>query len=388
MSGMQSIELTSEHAMLQDSANRYLGEAYGFDQRARSIASPEGFDARQWRSFAEMGWLALPFPGSVGGADGTPLDLMLLMQSFGRALVVEPYFSTVVLGGLAVLASGSDEQQQRLLVPLIAGELEIAVGLTEPQSGYDNHDVTLVAEPRGDGFVLTGRKAVVLGAASADLLIVSARTSGARRERDGITLFIVKRQAPGMQLRTYQTIDGRRAADVSLDGVEVSTRDVLGAVGGAAGVIDRITTMGNIALLGEAVGCLEGALAQTAEYLNTRQQFGQKLASFQALRHRVADMFVVKEEARALSLLAAQSVVAGGSEAALAVSAAKAYVGEAGRKLCEDAVQLHGAIAIADEYIVGHYLKRLIAVDRMFGDASHHLDAYLAARGAFEGEAS
>lgn len=393
---MLKIDLTDEQIMLVEASSRYMTEEYGFRERTRVIASDDGYDREKWRAFARMGWLGLPFPEAYGGAGGTALDLLLLLQSFGRALVVEPYLSTVVLGGLTVLATGNEEQKQKLLPPLIAGDLQIAAGFGEPQSGYDIDDVLARAERRGEGYSLSGHKAVVLGAPSADYFIVSARTSGGQRDREGIALFLLQRSLPGISLRSYQTIDGRRAAEVRLDDVRVSGADLLGAPGKAASALAEAALMATVALLGEAMGCLEGAVAETAAYLNVREQFGQKLASFQALRHRVADMFVGKEEVKALCLLAAGSIAtrngsgngpdngADNGSAVEAVSAAKAYAGQVGRKVCEEAVQLHGAIAITDEYIVGHYLKRLIAIDRLFGDTDYHLERFLASRGSFE----
>jgi len=382
------IELTPEQAMLQEAAARYMANEYDFHERTRILAADTEFDSGKWRAYAEMGWLALPFPEDMDGGAGTALDVMLLMQAFGRALVAEPYLASVVLGGLTVLDAGSPAQRQRILPDVIAGQTQLALACTEPQSGYDPFDVQTSATRTASGYVLNGNKAVVLNAAAADTLIVSARSAGSRTDRAGLSLFLVARSTPGLTLRPYQTIDGRRAAEVRLENVQVRDEDLLGAAHEAAAHLERTILNGTVALLGEAVGCLEGAVACTAEYLNNREQFGQKLAKFQALRHRVADMFVAKEETRALCLLAAHAVATNDARAAELVAAAKAYAGKIGRHVCEDAVQLHGAIAITDEYIVGHYLKRLIAIDRMFGDSSDALDRYLALRGGFDDDRS
>ena len=379
------IELSLEQSMLQDAAARYLERSYSFQERQRILASGTELDTDKWRDYADMGWLGLPLPEGEGGAGGDALDLFLLSQAFGKALVVEPFLATVVLGGMTVATAGTAAQRARILPGLIAGQTLLAFACAEPQGGYDLFDVETQAKRDGDGFVVSGFKSVVLGAASAHFLIVSARTAGSRQDRQGVSLFLVDRSAPGVTLRPYGTIDGRRAAEVKLDGVRLGMDDVLGELHGAAGHIERARTLGTVALLGEAVGCLEGALACTIEYLKNRQQFGQPLSRFQALRHRVADLYVAKEETRALCLLAAQGCARSEPGAARAVAAAKAWVGRTGRRAAEEAVQLHGAVAITDEYMVGHYLKRVIAIDRMFGDTGEALDHYLGLRDAHLG---
>ncbi len=384
MSISLQIELSPEQSMLEDAAARYMEKAYNFQQRQRILASGTELDADKWQDYARMGWLGLPLPQSEGGSGGDALDLFLLHRAFGRALAVEPYLATVVLGGMSIAAAGTAAQRSRILPGVIAGQTLLAFASAEPQSGYELFDVQTQALRDGDDFVLTGHKSVVLGAASAHTLVVSARTAGLRHGKEGITLFLVDRTAPGVTLRPYGTIDGRRAAEVKLENVRIGTQDILGELHGAAGPMERVHTLGTVALLGEAVGCLEGALACTIEYLQNRQQFGQPLARFQALRHRIADLYVAKEETRALCLLAAHACAHNESGAPEATAAAKAWVGRTGRRAAEEAVQLHGAIAITDEYVVGHYLKRVIAIDRIFGDTGEAMDRYLDLRGAFE----
>lgn len=387
MSITLQIELSPEQRMLQDAAARYMEKAYSFQERQRILASGTELDAGKWQDYARMGWLGLPLPESEGGGGGDALDLFLLSEAFGKALAVEPYLATVVLGGMSISAGGTTAQRARILPGVIAGQTLLAFACAEPQGGYDLFDVQTQARREGDGFILSGHKSVVLGAASAHTLIVSARTAGPRHGREGLTLFLVERSAPGVSLRPYGTIDGRRAAELKLQDVRIGTDGILGELHGAAGTIERARTLGTIALLGEAVGCLEGALACTIDYLQNRQQFGQPLDRFQALRHRVADLYVAKEETRALCLLAAHACARNEPGAAGAVAAAKAWVGRTGRRAAEEAVQLHGAIAITDEYVVGHYLKRVIAIDRMFGDTGEAMDQYLGLRGTFEDSA-
>ena len=375
---MRQVQLSSEQEMLQDAAGRFLRERYDFRRRIAILDSADGFDRAVWRAFSDLGWLGLALPEEHGGG-GVMLDTALLMEAFGEALVIEPYVPTVVLGGQLIARCGDAAQRQRMLPAIVGGELLLALAHAEPQSGYQPYDVQTSAVGEGDTCRLGGRKAVVLGAPSANLLIVSARSSGNRQDRHGLSLFLVDPAAPGVRLEAYRTIDGARAAEVVLDGVIVTGKDRLGAEGAAADALDHALAAGALAVTSQAVGALEGAVMATAQYLNTREQFGQKLSAFQALRHRVADMYVAKEEARALSRLAAASFDAGDpAERDLSIAAAKAYAGESGRRVCEEAVQLHGAIGITDEIMVGHYLKKLIAVDRTFADSTACLDRFMA----------
>lgn len=377
---MFKVELTDEQLMLQDIASRYLADEYGFLGRARAIAAGVDDDAR-WSAFAKMGWLGLPFPEAYGGGGGDALDLMVLMSAFGKRLVIEPYLATVVLGGLTVLASGTEAQKRLILPRLIEGRLKLAFAFAEPQSGYDPYDILTQAEPASNGFLLRGHKAVVLGAPSVDYFVISARTAGGQRDRNGISLFLVDARQQGITLQSYQTLDGRRAAEVRLDGIHVGVESLLGARDGGAPALDEALLRGSVAILGEASGCLDGAVSETVAHLKTREQFGKKLSSFQALQHALADVYVLAEEAKALAFLAAQTMVKStGADRFEAMSAAKAYMGDSGRRVCEKAVQLHGAIAITDEHIVGHYLKRMIVIDRLFGGTDHHMQKFLATR--------
>jgi alkylation response protein AidB-like acyl-CoA dehydrogenase len=386
---MIGFDPSSEQSLVQETAARYLRERYGFSKRAEIMSSQHGYDRAIWSDFAEMGWLGLPFDEEFGGVGGSIFDVMLLMQCFGRALVVEPYLSTVVLGGMTIQASGSAAQKRKVLPPLIAGTAHLAFGFAEPKSGYDLFDVETRARRDGASWTISGRKAVVLGAECADLLLVSVRTSGERRDPAGLSLFLLDTSRTGLTLRGYQTIDGRRAAEVILDGVSADDEDLIGPQDQASAAIQRAALAGTVAVMGEAVGALAGALDSTTDYLNQREQFGRKLASFQALRHRVADMYVIKEEAMALTLRAARQAQTGqAAESVAMIAAAKAYIGEEGIKMAEDAVQLHGAIAITNEIIVGHYLKKLIAVDRLFGDVAHHLDIFTRSEDVFAANAA
>jgi alkylation response protein AidB-like acyl-CoA dehydrogenase len=372
------MSIPTERKMLQEIAERYLRDRYDFRERTRIVGSVNGYDSKRWRDFAQMGWLGLPFPEEYGGTGGTMSDVMVLMKAFGRSLVVEPFLSSVVLGGMTMLAAGTLEQKKQIIPQITSGSMQVAFGFAEPEAGYDSCDISTTAIRQGDRFCLNGRKAVVLGASSADLIIVSARSDGGRCDHQGISLFMVERSALGLALRGYQTIDGRRAAEVTLDDVLLDVDHVIGQIGFAGPVIEQTLMAGRLCTLGHAVGALAGSVERTIDYLTTREQFGRKLASYQALRHRVADMYVTVREAEALAELAAEAFMAGpNTDSAAIISGAKAYIAEEGRAVAENAVQLHGAIAITDEYIVGHYLKSIVAIDRLFGDVEFNLDVFM-----------
>ena len=379
--------VTEDQSLMLESARRLLRDRYSFAHRANIIATDPGYDAVLWRLFAEQGWLGLNVPVELGGLGGSMLDLLVLMSAFGEALVVEPYLPSIVLGALSIASHGTEAQRARLLPGLLGGAAQIALAFAEPDGGYDAHHVETTSRRSADGFLLSGHKSVVLGAPYADHLIVSARSFGAVSDAQGISLFVIERDRPGVRLRPYATIDGRRAAEVLLENVPVAHADLLGSEGAGGPIIDAAIARGIVAELGCAVGALQGALDLTISYLNMREQFGRKLATYQALRHKVADMFVQRQECAALAVRAARACDDGDAgESTEALAAAKAYFGEEGRKLCENAVQMHGAIAITEEYICGHYLKRLVAADRMFGGVDHHLDVYMRTASMLVGE--
>jgi alkylation response protein AidB-like acyl-CoA dehydrogenase len=374
---MRKIDITPDQRLLVDAADRYLRDNYSFEQRSARLKKEA--EPRIWRDFADLGWLGLGFDPDNGGSGGTMLDLSLLLEGFGRHLVTEPFVATVALAGRMIERHGSPAQVEKWIPPLVEGRLRASLAIAEPDSGYDMRRISCsVTDGR-----MNGRKSVVLGADEADLLLIPARLSDA----DGtVGILAVERDRPGISIRDYRTIDGRGAAEIELSDVAVSSADLVGTPEAGASMLEEAALAGTVALLGEAVGVLDGAVATTASYLNMRRQFDRPLSSFQALRHRVADMFVLKEEVKALCRLAADSFdTETGAERQAAIAAAAAYAGRFGRQVCEEAVQMHGAIAITDEYVVGHYLKRMILIDRYFGDVDVQMDIYVANAVPFAG---
>lgn len=360
--------LNEQQQLLKDSIERFVQDEYGFDARRRIVASEEGFSRQHWRTFAELGLLGLPFAEDEGGIGGDGVDTLVVMEAFGRGLVVEPFLPTVVLCGSLLKLAAGPAQRAALLPKVIEGAHMIAFAHGERRARHDLGHVETTATPSGDGFVLGGTKSVVLGAPAADSFIVSARTPA------GISLFLVGRDAAGLSLRGYQTIDGQRAAEVTLDGVAVGRDALLGADGAALPAIEHAVDIATAAVCAEAVGCMQAVVDGTRNYLNTREQFGTKIGNFQALQHALVDMFIELEQSRSMAIVA--SVHCDDPDAAArrrAVSAAKVQIGKSGRIVGQTAVQLHGGMGMTDEMQVGHYFKRLTAIEQSFGDSDHHL---------------
>src|SRR5712691_186627 len=367
-------DFTEEQRLLRDSVDRLLADRYAFDKRRLYLTEPEGWSRALWAQYAELGLLGLPFAEAHGGFGGGGIELMLVMEAFGRALVLEPYLATVVLAGTALRLAGSEAQQSALVPRVAEGELLLAFAHSERQARYDLSDVLTTAKPRAGGWVIDGAKSVVAQGDSAAMLIVSARTAGDRNDPAGITLFLVDGAANGVARRAYTMRDGTRAAEISLSSVELGTDAVLGEVGGGFPVIERVVEAGIAATAAEAVGNMETMQALTLEYLKTRQQFGRPIGQNQALQHRATEMFVSLEQARSMAMLAAMMVdEPNAAERAHNIAMAKIGVGQAARFVSQNAVQLHGGIGMTEEYAVGHYFRRVMVIEHSFGDTAHHL---------------
>ena len=367
-------DLTEEQRLLRDSVERLLADHYGFDKRRSYLAQPEGWSRGLWAQYAELGLLGLPFPEDYGGFGGGPIEVMLVMEAFGRVLALEPYLATVVLGGTAMRLAGGEEQKASMLPQIAEGELILAFAHGERQSRYDLTDVLTTAKPKGSGWVLDGAKSVVLHGDSAQRLILSARNSGERDDPDGITLFLVNAASNGVARRAYPMRDGTCAAEISLSGVEVGEQDVLGEVGAGFPVIERVVEAGIAATAAEAVGAMETMQAMTLEYLKTRQQFGRPIGQNQVLQHRATEMLMELERGRSMAMLAAMMVEEPDpAERAHNIAMAKVGVGQASKFVSQNAIQLHGGIGMTEEYAVGHYFRRCMVIEHTFGDTAHHL---------------
>ncbi|MGK7862923.1 acyl-CoA dehydrogenase family protein [Falsiroseomonas sp. E2-1-a4] len=378
-----NFDLTDEQRMLSDSIRRLVSDAYDdFEKRKTYRAEPRGYAEANWQKFAEMGLLGLPFSEEDGGFGGGPVETMLVCEQFGRGLVVEPYLATVVLGGGLLKRAGSAAQRAELIPAIAEGTLTLAFAHQERQARHDLHDVATTATRSADGYVLNGAKGVVLHGDSADRLIVSARTGGARRDRDGISLFRLDPATTGVTRRGYATQDGLRAAEVVLENVSVPANALLGPEGAALPLIEQVVDEAQAAICAEALGAMDVLRDLTVDYLKQRTQFGQAIGNFQALQHRAADMLVATEQARSMAMYAAMMVQEADPTARrTALSAAKALVAKNADLLGKDAIQLHGGIAVTEEYKAGHYFKRLTMLAGLFGDVDHHLRVVVAAGG-------
>lgn len=368
--------LNEEQRMLADLVNRFIEREYAFESRRKLAKTAQGWSTGNWTALADTGLLALNVAEGYGGLGAGPAETMMVMEAFGRGLLLEPYMPTAVVGAALIGKSASDPLRSDLLGELAAGSLRIALGALEPQARFDLSDILTEATRSGDGFVLNGNKAVVAHGDSADWLIVSARTSGQQRDKRGISLFLVPSSATGVQVRGFSGLDGQRVAEIKLSDVHIDANALLGQVDLGFEDLEWAVDRGVFALCAEAVGCMTRLTELTVEYLQARKQFGKPIGSFQALQHRVADMLGYVEQSRSITLYAASCLDGPSVERRKAVSAAKALIGRAGRFIGQQAVQLHGGMGMTDELAAGWYFKRLTCIDMTWGDVDHHVERY------------
>ena len=368
---------SEEQTLLQESIERFMRNDYSFEARQRIVKEELGYDAENWGTFAELGWLAVPFPEEDGGFGGAAVESIIMCEQFGKGLVVEPFLATVVLAGGAVRTGGNKAQRAAWLPGITGGSIQAALAYAEPQGRYNLADLVTTGKRTDNGYVLNGYKAVVLNGPAADVLVVSVRTAGEQRDADGVSLFIVPADAPGLRRRDYPTVDAFRASEVTLENVEVGTDALLGEEGRGLPILQQVVDEGTLAVGAEAVGCMEVLYKDTVEYCKTRKQFGQPIGKFQVLQHRMVDMFMEHEQAKSLMYMAAMRMDEGyGHEAQKAVSAFKVQVGTSGRFVGQNAVQLHGGMGMTDELRIGHYFKRLTVIDTLFGNVDFHLERF------------
>jgi pimeloyl-CoA dehydrogenase small subunit len=370
-------DLSDDQRQIKDSVDRFLADAYAdLKKKAAARKEPTGYAKANWAQYAELGLTAIPFAEDHGGLGGGLVETMIVMDAIGRNAAIEPYFSSIVLGGGALRHGANAAQQSALLPDVIAGSRTLALAHTERQSRYDLADVSVKARPDGNGgYVLDGEKVVVLGGDTADTIVVSARMSGGKRDRNGIGLFLIGGTAAGVTRSSYPTQDGFRASDITLKDVKVGPEDMLGGrdKDGLA-ILERVVDEGIAALSAEAVGAMSALHDLTVDYLKTRKQFGVAIGSFQVLQHKSVDMFTALEQARSMSYYA--TMMAGEADATerrRAMSAVKVQISKSCKFVGETSIQLHGGIGMTMEYKAGHYFKRLTMIDQAFGNADHHL---------------
>ena len=368
---------SDEQTLLQESVSRFITNDYGFESRQKHSRSDAGYSLENWQTFAELGWLGVPFSENHGGFGGGAVETMLMMEEFGKGLVVEPYLATVVACGSALNEAGSEDQKTAYIPEIIDGSKLWALAFAEPQGRFNLADLTTTATANGGTYLLSGHKSVVINGPNANFFILSARTSGEQRDETGVSLFIVPSDAKGLSRRDYPTVDGQRASELILDNVELDDSNRLGEEGQGLNVLQQAIDFATLAIGSEAVGCMEVLYKDTVEYCKNREQFGQPIGKFQVLQHRMVDMFMEHEQAKSLMFMAAMRWDEGyGAEAQKAVSAFKVQVGKSGKFVGQSAVQLHGGMGMTDELNIGHYFKRLTIIDTMFGNVDHHLKRF------------
>ncbi|WGL17792.1 acyl-CoA dehydrogenase [Microbulbifer bruguierae] len=369
---------SEEQVLLRDSVARFIRQDYTFELRQKTVTGNEPFNRAHWQQFAELGWLLVPFNEEDGGLGGSAVDLMLVMEEFGKGMVVEPLLASAVLAGGLIAECGSAAQKSDWLLPMMEGHLQLAFAYAESQSRFDPGNIATRAVADGDHYLLSGHKTVVLNGAAADVLVVSANIG--QEGEPAVSLLVVDAAAPGIKRNSYKTVDGHNAAEIYFDQVLVPRANLLGKEGEALPAIEKIIDRATLAICAEAVGAMESALEKTLEYTKTRKQFGVSIASFQALQHRMADMFIECQQARSILMMAAMVLDTNGGTAPGAISAAKSRIGKAARHVGQEAVQLHGGIGVTDELDVAHLFKRLTSIQYLFGSTDYHTRRFIDSR--------
>lgn len=364
--------------MLQDSVQKFVSKSYDFDTRTKIVASEEGYSKENWQLFAELGWLAVPFSEESGGLGGSAVDLMVMMEEFGKGNLVEPFLSSVVLCGGLVNELADEDRKVEKLGKVISGDLMLACAFAEAGSRFNLSKVATSATSKGDNIVINGKKIAVLNGPNADELLVVARESGGETDPDGISVFCVLPATEGVTIRPFTNVDGQKSSEIDFKDVVISEAARLGEKGNALGALEKAADRVIVGLSAEAVGALEVLLRKTVEYSKTRKQFGTSIGTFQALQHRMADMFIECQLARSIVVMAAMRLDGADEqrEKTKAVSAAKSRVGKAIRSVGQESVQIHGGIGVTNELDVGHYFKRVTALEIMFGNTDYHTERF------------
>ena len=371
------LSLNDVQMMLADSVEKYIANDYDFDTRQKYAGSDQGYSDSVWQTFVELGWTSVTLSEDDGGFGGGPVDLTVIMERFGRGLVVEPYLANVVLAGGVLKRAANATQKSDWLQTAIGGDLQTTLAFAEPSSGYLISDITTTATRGGDdkqSWQLSGTKTHVINGGSAELIIVAARTSGARTDKHGITLFGIPATTSGMSVHSYPTVDGLQAAEITLDGLLANDSQVIGEIDAGYDTLNAAVMDATLAVCAEAIGIMTVLTEKTIEFSKGRVQFGVPISSFQALQHRMVEMYTACEQSRSLLMWAAMMLHEGGTAAEHAIHSIKYQIGIAGKRVGEEAVQIHGGMGVTWELDVSHYFKRLTAIGLIFGSADWHLD--------------
>ena len=371
-----NFELSEEQKMIQQNVERFVQDNYDLPKRVELSSQDPGYSKDYWNSMAELGWLGLPFNEEDGGFGGNQIDTLVIMEQFGKGLVLEPFLANVVLGGGAIQIGGSEELKNEMLSSLIEGSKQLTLAYAEQQSRFDLEDVATSARQEGDKYIINGQKSMVLNAESSDHIVVVTRTNGGQIDEEGITLFLVDSDSKGLKRNNFPTVDGLRASEITFDNVEVSSERMLGDLDKGFSILRTITNNAILALCAEAVGAMEVLYKDTVEYTQQREQFDHPLSDFQVLQHRMVDMFMEYEQCKSLLFRATMETIQDPDMAQRTIHALKHLIGKSGIFVGENAVQLHGGMGVTEELRVGHFFKRLLVIDSQFGNADFHLDKF------------
>ena len=365
-----------EQTMIQDQVQQFVQKEYDWETRQELSNSDKGFGADNWKTFAELGWLGISISEDNGGFGGSAIETMLIMEEFGKGLVVEPFLETIVMSSSVLDKHGNEEHKKEVLGSVISGELHLALAYAEPQSRFNLFDVVTEAKEDNNNFVINGFKSVVMNGPSANKFIISARTSGNQLDKTGISLFLVDSDADGLTKKDYKTVDGRRASDINFENVSIPKESLIGSLNEGLTILDEAIDTSILAISAEAVGAMEVLYKSTVEYTKTREQFGTPIGKFQVLQHRMVDMFMEYEQCKSLLYMATMKNEEGAPDAKKSISGLKYQVGKAGKFVGQQSVQLHGGMGVTDELNIGHYFKRLTTIGTIFGNADFHLKQY------------
>ena len=365
-----------EQTLIQGQVEQFIQRDYDWESRQSLILTDSGYSLDNWNTFAELGWLGISISDDSGGFGGSSVDTMILMEEFGKGLVLEPFLETVVMCAELIDKAGTLEQKKDVLTDVVEGKIQLALAYAEPQSRFNLADVMTEAKLESDNFILNGFKSVVMNGPNANKFIISARTSGDQRDESGISLFLVDAEVSGLSSRDYQTVDNRRASELTLESVVIPRSCLIGELDEGFMVLDAAIDRSILAISAEAVGAMEVLYKTTVEYTKTREQFGTPIGKFQVLQHRMVDMFMEYEQCKSLLYMATMKHDEDSADAKKAISGLKYQIGNASKFIGQQSVQLHGGMGVTDELNVGHYFKRLTTIGTIFGNSDYHLKKY------------
>ena len=371
-----NFELTEEQQLVSESIERFIKSNYDLESRISLTKKTPGFSLDHWKTMSELGWLGMPFSENDGGFGGNQIDTMIMMEQFGKGLVLEPFLASIILGGGALKRSANDAQKKIWLNSVIDGSKQLALAYAEPNSGFEPHNVAVAGAKTAQGYTITGTKCMVMHGKTADAFIVSFRTGGGVIDKIGISLAIIPADRDGLTVQGFPTVDGLQSSELTFDKVKVSGDDVLGILDEGFSCLNDTINDGILAVAAEAVGAMEVLYKDTVAYTQERQQFDHPLSDFQVLQHRMVEMFMEYEQCKSLLFRATMEVAASSNDAQRCVHALKHLIGKAAFFVGESAVQTHGGMGVTEELRIGHYFKRLLVIEALFGNTDYHLDQF------------